>query len=141
VNSGDIGLSTAAVSGTGVRGRVQIDARELTMNNTKIVDLAAGTASTDAVNVGQLTSAFADRYRADSVALGDGINTATITFSSPLPTADYTVTYSLVNTIDANAKFLDKIVTSKSTTGFSVKFHQNTDSANYLLEYICIVHA
>lgn len=141
VNSGDIGLSTAAVSGTGVRGRVTVDARELTMNNTKIVDLAAGTASTDAVNVGQLTSAFADRYRADSVALGDGVSTASVTFSSALSTSDYTITYSLVNTVDANPKFLDVIVTAKSTTGFSVKFHQNTDSANYLLEYICIVHS
>jgi len=141
VNSGDIGLSTAAVSGTGVRGRVTVDARELTMNNTKIVDLAAGTASTDAVNVGQLTSAFADRYRADSVSLGSGVSTASVTFSSALATADYTITYSLVNTVDVNPKFLDVIVTAKSTTGFSVKFHQNTDSANYLLEYICIVHA
>lgn len=141
VNGGNIGLSTASVSGTGVRGRVEISARELSMGSSKIVDLAAGTANTDAVNVGQLTTAFSDRYRADSVALGNGVSTASVTFSSALATADYTITYSLVNTVDANPKFLDVIVTAKSTTGFSVKFHQNTDSANYLLEYICIIHA
>ena len=142
INGGSIFIGTeAGVSGTGIRGRVEIDARELTMNNTKIVDLAAGTASTDAVNVGQLTSAFADRYRADSVALGDGVSTASVTFSSALATADYTITYSLVNLVDVNPKFLDIIVTAKSTTGFSVEFHQNTDSANYVLEYICILHS
>ena len=141
INGGDIFLGTAAPSGTGIKGRVDIDARELTMNNTKIVDLAPGTASTDAVNVGQLTSAFVDRYRADSAPIGDGVNTATITFSSALPTADYTITYTIVNTVDVNPKFLDVIVTNKSTTGFTVQFHQNTDSANYLIEYICIIHS
>jgi len=141
INGGDIFLGTAAPSGTGIKGRVDIDARELTMNNTKIVDLAPGTASTDAVNVGQLTSAFVDRYRADSAPIGDGVNTATITFSSALPTADYTITYTIVNTVDVNPKFLHVIVTNKSTTGFTVQFHQNTDSANYLIEYICIIHS
>jgi hypothetical protein len=141
INGGSIYLGTAAASGTGVQGRIEIDARELTMNNTKIVDLAPATASTDAVNLSQLTTAFSDRYRADSVALGNGVSTASVTFDSPLATANYTLTYSLVNLTDPNPKFLDILVTSKSTTGFSLKFHQNTDSSNYLLEYIAIIHS
>lgn len=57
VSGGNIELETAAVSGTGVRGKVQIKARELDMTSAKITSLADGTASTDAVNKGQLDSA------------------------------------------------------------------------------------
>lgn len=57
VNGGNIELETAAVSGTGVRGKVQIKARELDMTSAKITSLADGTTSTDAVNKGQLDSA------------------------------------------------------------------------------------
>lgn len=57
ISGGNIELETAAVSGTGVRGKVQIKARELDMTSAKITSLADGTASTDAVNKGQLDSA------------------------------------------------------------------------------------
>lgn len=57
ISGGNIELETAAVSGTGVRGKVQIKARELDMTSAKITSLADGVASTDAVNKGQLDSA------------------------------------------------------------------------------------
>lgn len=57
VNGGNIELETAAVSGTGVRGKVQVKARELDMTSAKITSLADGVADTDAVNKGQLDSA------------------------------------------------------------------------------------
>lgn len=57
ISGGNIELETAAVSGTGVRGKVQIKARELDMTSAKITSLADGIASTDAVNKGQLDSA------------------------------------------------------------------------------------
>jgi hypothetical protein len=57
VSGGNIELETAGVSGTGVRGKVQIKARELDLTSSKITNLADGTASSDAVNKGQLDSA------------------------------------------------------------------------------------
>lgn len=58
VSGGNIELETAAVSGTGVRGKVQIKAKELDMTNTKIRNLANATDSADAVNKGQLDFAI-----------------------------------------------------------------------------------
>jgi len=54
-NGGNIDIVTASVSGTGIRGKVTVDARELDVSNIKIVNVANGSASTDAVNFGQLT--------------------------------------------------------------------------------------
>jgi hypothetical protein len=57
VSGGNVEIETAAVSGTGVRGKVQIKAKELDMTATKIRNLANATDSTDALNKGQLDSA------------------------------------------------------------------------------------
>lgn len=54
INGGDITLGTAAVSGTGVRGQILLDARQVDVNSTKIVNVADGSASKDAVNKSQL---------------------------------------------------------------------------------------
>jgi len=54
VNGGDINLITAATSGTGVRGKLKLDGRVIDVSAKKIVDLASGTDSTDAVNKAQL---------------------------------------------------------------------------------------
>lgn len=59
VNGGNIELETANPSGTGIRGKVQIKARELDLTNVKITNLADGTTSTDAVTKGQLDTAIA----------------------------------------------------------------------------------
>lgn len=59
VNGGNIELETATTSGTGVRGKVQIRARELDLTSVKITNLANGTLSTDAVNRGQLDTQIA----------------------------------------------------------------------------------
>jgi hypothetical protein len=58
VNGGNIELETAAVSGTGVRGKVQIKARELDMTSAKISNLADGADPQDAVSKSQLDSAI-----------------------------------------------------------------------------------
>jgi hypothetical protein len=54
VNGGNVELETAPTSGTGVRGKVQIKARELDMTSTKVTNLLDGAASGDAVNKSQL---------------------------------------------------------------------------------------
>jgi hypothetical protein len=58
VNGGNIELETAAVSGTGVRGKVKINARELDMSSKQIKSLADGTDAQDAVTKGQLDAAI-----------------------------------------------------------------------------------
>jgi hypothetical protein len=67
-NGGNIELETAAVSGTGVRGKVKINAKELDLTNHKIVNLANATDSADAVNKGQMDSALGGKQ--DSLGTG-----------------------------------------------------------------------
>jgi hypothetical protein len=59
VSGGNIELETAAVSGTGVRGKVQVKARELDLTSSKITNLADGTNAQDAVTKSQLDTAIA----------------------------------------------------------------------------------
>ena len=59
VNGGDIQLETAATSGTGIRGKVKINARELDMSSKQIKALADGTDAQDAVSKSQLEAAIA----------------------------------------------------------------------------------
>lgn len=60
VNGGEIVLETAATSGTGVRGKIQLNGREIDVTSKQIKNLADGTLATDAVNKGQLDSAKSD---------------------------------------------------------------------------------
>lgn len=57
--SGDILIRTGVPSGTGARGKVDLQGSSVDVNSVKIVNLANGTASSDAVNKGQLDSAVA----------------------------------------------------------------------------------
>jgi len=54
VDGGDISLSTTSVSGTGVRGKISLDAREVDLSDSQIKNLADGTDATDAVTKQQL---------------------------------------------------------------------------------------
>ena len=54
VNGGDIILETAAVSGTGVRGKLDVKARVIEVNEIQIKELADGTDPQDAVTKAQL---------------------------------------------------------------------------------------
>jgi hypothetical protein len=58
ISGGNIELETAAVSGTGVRGKVKVKARELDMTSSKITNLADGVAPQDAVSKSQLDAAI-----------------------------------------------------------------------------------
>ena len=70
VNGGDINLTTGAVSGTGVRGKIKFDGREIDASSKKITNLADGSASGDAVNKGQLdANSVADKAYADAAVL------------------------------------------------------------------------
>jgi hypothetical protein len=59
VNGGDININTSEVSGTGVRGEIKFDGRQVNVSSKKIVNLANGVDANDAVNVSQLNSSIA----------------------------------------------------------------------------------
>lgn len=58
VNGGDIVLETAATSGTGVRGKIELNGREIDVTSKKITNLANGVDANDAINKSQLDSAI-----------------------------------------------------------------------------------
>jgi hypothetical protein len=56
VDGGDIELQTAATSGTGVRGKITLDGKEIDVTSKQIKNLADATDASDAVNKSQLDS-------------------------------------------------------------------------------------
>jgi hypothetical protein len=60
VSGGDINIATATTSGTGVRGKIKLSAQMVDADTAKIVNLADGVSSSDAVNKGQLDFAVSD---------------------------------------------------------------------------------
>jgi hypothetical protein len=58
VNSGEIILQTATTSGTGVRGKITLNGREIDVTNKQIKNVANGTDPQDAVTVSQLGTAL-----------------------------------------------------------------------------------
>jgi len=57
VDGGSISLATAATSGTGVRGKITLDAKEIDVTTKQVKNLANGTDALDAVNKSQLDAA------------------------------------------------------------------------------------
>jgi hypothetical protein len=71
LNSGNIKLYTGTVSGTGIRGEINLNARQINANSTKIVNLATPTVGSDAANksyvdgsavIGNLEALFAQTF-------------------------------------------------------------------------------
>jgi hypothetical protein len=57
VNGGNISIKTANTSGTGVRGNIVLDGKEIDATNKQVKNLADGTDASDAINKAQLDSA------------------------------------------------------------------------------------
>lgn len=83
---------------------------------------------------------FTASVRAGSVAVSSAVQTATITFSSPLANTNYAISVNMRNTTDTNPQYQPVVISAKSTTGVTVKWNANTDSANYFLEYTVIAN-
>lgn len=69
VNGGDIVLETASVSGSGLRGKVDITARVIEVNSAQIKELADGTDPQDAVTKSQLD----DKVSTSLIGAADGV--------------------------------------------------------------------
>jgi len=67
--------------------------------------------------------------------LGNGDSTASITFVSAEADTNYSIGYSLVNTVDSPPSIYASIVTEKTVDGFTVTFSGPLDSANYTLDW------
>ena len=134
VNGGDIELGTASVSGTGIRGRINLDGREVNVNSTKIVSLAAGTASTDAVNLSQLT-ALQNKTIAGQYSMPSGVSSFSVSGLS-VGTTNYIVNVTIENLVDLTVRHLVATVTAKTATSFNFTTPQTTDTGNYKANYI-----
>ena len=74
--------------------------------------------------------------RAGIESISAGVDTHTVSFSSPTVDTSYVVSLpGISNSVDAYPIFLQCIVTNKTVNGFTVIFNTFTDSANYKLEY------
>ena len=72
----------------------------------------------------------------ESLSLND--NSKSITFSSAYADTNYTISVMMNNTVDANPAIYPTIISAKATTGFTVLFSGDIDSANYQLEWITV---
>jgi len=76
--------------------------------------------------------------RSGNQAIGSGVATVSVTFASAMASSTYALNVSMKNTTDSNPQFQPITITAQSTTGFTVKWNANTDTANYSLNYIAI---
>lgn len=76
-----------------------------------------------------------DFIRSGVPTIGSGVATLTVTFSSVVPSTSYSVNATMQNVTDSTPQFQPVTVTAKTTSGFTVKWNANTDTANYLLNY------
>ena len=67
--------------------------------------------------------------------ISSAATTKSVTFGTAYADTNYTLNVSLTNTTDATASQYAYTTTAKSTTGFTVKFSGEMDSANYVLEW------
>jgi len=68
-------------------------------------------------------------------ALFNGDSTGTVVFASAEVDTNYSIGYSLVNTVDTPPSIYPSIVTEKTVNGFEVLFSGPLDSANYVLDW------
>lgn len=76
-----------------------------------------------------------------TVALGSGVNSAVVPFSTSMADTSFSVLAILANVTDVSPQFQDVTVTAIATTGFTGTWNAATDSANYILHYIAFENA
>lgn len=73
--------------------------------------------------------------RSGTQAISNGSPTVDITFSSAMASTAYAIEYSIINTTDATPIFLQGVVTTIATTGFTITLNAAADTANYSVTY------
>ncbi|MHA2067046.1 MAG: hypothetical protein ACXABY_21980, partial [Candidatus Thorarchaeota archaeon] len=77
-------------------------------------------------------------WRSGSPAIGSGVKTLAVVFSSTMGTTNYAVNPTMANSVDGSPQIQEITVTNKTATGFTANWSANTDSANYLLDYVAV---
>ena len=72
----------------------------------------------------------------EALSLND--SSKSVTFTSAYADTNYTISVMMNNTVDANPAIYPTIISAKATTGFTVLFSGDIDSANYELEWIAV---
>jgi hypothetical protein len=70
--------------------------------------------------------------------IGSAATSVTVTFSNSFAYSSataFTVTATMINTIDANPQYIPVTITATSTTGFVAKWNAPTPTANYILSW------
>ena len=73
--------------------------------------------------------------RSNVVAIGSGVASIAVSFSSAVPSTSFTVVATMLNSTDTSPQFQPIVITATSTTGFTATWNATTDSANYVLHY------
>ena len=76
--------------------------------------------------------------RAQAIAVGSGATSIAILFSSDFGDSDYAVTANLYNDTDTFPEFQPITITARSSVGFTAKWNDPLDTANYTLNYTAI---
>jgi len=85
------------------------------------------------------TSGFANVSGTET--LGNGVSSVVIPLNPVFTNTDYSVVATIANLVDGTPQFQSALVTSKTTSGFTVKWNVPTDSTNYTLEYQVTVYS
>lgn len=71
----------------------------------------------------------------ERLTIANAAQTKAVTFPVAFPNTNYTLKVEIENLTDADPIFLERVITARSLSGFTVKFNTPTDSANYVLHY------
>ncbi len=72
---------------------------------------------------------------AGTQAIVNGSQTVSVVYPAAMPNLNYSLTFSITNTTDADPIYLIVVDSTKLTTGFTAEFNSPTDSANYVIEW------
>lgn len=128
--TGEIGPTLTG--GTGGTGDAGVDGATGGTGGTGDAGVDGATGGTGATGgVGSVSG-----IKTGSESLSSGVQSINVTFGEAMANTNYKLTYSLLNTTDANPSSYTSVVTAKTTTGFTIQLSGQTDSANYVLEWV-----
>jgi len=78
-------------------------------------------------------------YEHGRQAIGNGASSVSVVFNTSTPSTNYTVNCTMENTNDSPPSIYPFIVSAKTTSGFTVSFSGDIDSANYYLDWSVVL--